>query len=155
MQCDRVVTGYHRGDCDCGLPPSQQRCKSGMEQSSSKPRQANRGSWKPGQSGNPHGRPRCGMALAEAIRSRIDPHQVVDLVQRHLEDEAIPIADRLQVVLPWMHSGFLRPPATIAATIETNSTSQRDWGALDIDARRALLEQIRSVPQLTGETESP
>ena len=71
----------------------------------------NRGSWTPGQSGNPRGRPRSGLAFAEAVRERINPHAVLDLVERHLADEGVPIAERLHSLLPYIHAGFVRPPA--------------------------------------------
>lgn len=49
--------------------------------------------WKPGQSGNPKGRPRAGLALAEAIRARGD-----EVITIGKGDEAI-IATRLEHIL--------------------------------------------------------
>ncbi len=31
--------------------------------------------YKPGESGNPHGRPKVGLTLAEAVRGVVDPHE--------------------------------------------------------------------------------
>lgn len=40
--------------------------------------------YKPGESGNPHGRPKVGLTLAEAIRNKVDPAELVeDLWKRH------------------------------------------------------------------------
>lgn len=65
-------------------------------------------SWKPGQSGNPKGRPRKGTALAEAVRAGSDPAELVDIaldLARHGEAES----SRLQA-LAWLRdSGYVRP----------------------------------------------
>lgn len=72
------------------------------------------GSWKPGQSGNYKGGPRSGLALATTIRERIDPNKVLDIVVGFIDDDKIPAADKLGVLLPWLHAGFLKPPTTSA-----------------------------------------
>lgn len=109
-----------------------------MKQAKGTQRVPNRGSWKPGQSGNPHGRPRTGLALAEAIRERIDPHKVIDLLESHLADDKVPAAQRLAAALPWMHAGFMKPPTSVDVTT-TNTAPAYDLSALT-DAELAELE---------------
>lgn len=64
--------------------------------------------WKPGQSGNPRGAPRKGNALAQAIRWKADPNELVDIaldLARNGEAEST----RMQA-LTWLRdSGYLRP----------------------------------------------
>lgn len=43
-------------------------------------RPATPGSWKPGVSGNPKGRPKSGLALADMIRERLDPETMREFV---------------------------------------------------------------------------
>ena len=52
-------------------------------------------SWKPGQSGNPHGRPKHQLAFAERVRERVDPDLVIELALRVAHDETMPAAARL------------------------------------------------------------
>ena len=59
------------------------------------------------------------MAFADAIRTRIDPEAVLDLVCRLLADEETPIAQRLSSALPFLHAGYLKPPTD--ANINVNS----------------------------------
>lgn len=114
-----------------------------MKQSPSK-KPPTAGSWKPGQSGNPNGRPRSGLALAEAIRERVDPHKVIDLVVRHLEDEDVPVAQRLAAVLPWMHSGFLKPPTS--SSLDITSGAERDLSHLSTAELTEMLARIEGRP---------
>ena len=112
-----------------------------MEQHNKQP---TAGSWKPGTSGNLHGRPRSGLALAEAIRSRVDPHEVMDLLIRHLRDEEVPIEKRLAVALPWMQAGFLKPPTATAIDLRTTVTAlPAGWAAMPIEQRRAYLDDVQ------------
>ena len=102
--------------------------------------------WKPGQSGNPKGRPRSGLAFAERVRERIDPDLVIDLALRVAADETISAERRLEALLPLIDRGFIKPPTTIAARVETTDmTPRRDWQTVPLEERRALLESIRRV----------
>lgn len=108
--------------------------------------------WKPGQSGNPSGRPRSALAFAEAIRARLDPHLVLALVERFIHDESVSVEKRLAALLPWMQAGYLRPPTTAAVTVEVRG-SRLDWDSIPIGERIALLERLEAVPRLGDGTE--
>lgn len=77
-----------------------------MEQHPKKP--PTPASWRPGQSGNPRGRPRKGNALAEAVRSRVEPDELIAIaldLARSGESEST----RLQA-LAWLRdSGYVKP----------------------------------------------
>jgi hypothetical protein len=111
-----------------------------------KKRVPNRGSFKPGQpSPNPGGRPRSGLALATAIRERIDPHSVLDLVVRYLSDESVPLQDRLHTLLPWLHAGYLKPPQTSALHITSETLDTGKYSHLseaEVDAELQRLDQL-------------
>lgn len=93
-------------------------------------------SWRPGQSGNPKGRPRKGNALTEAVRHDAEPHELVAIaldLARNGESEST----RLQA-LAWLRdSGYTRPAEKHEVT-----TGTRD----DLDDEREL-EQL-STKQL-------
>src|SRR5262245_3558945 len=93
------------------------------------------GRYAPGSSGNPKGRPRSGLALAETIRAKVDPEAVVELVLRLASDESVPLKDRLAALLPWMAAGYLRPPTATAVSLESVDPKPRervDWGKLPL-----------------------
>lgn len=57
-----------------------------------KTRGPNRTSWKPGQSGNPRGRPRSGEALSEVLRAEITPLGIIQRMQGladHAQSETV------------------------------------------------------------------
>lgn len=73
-------------------------------------------SWKPGQSGNPRGRPRKGSALAEAIRAKCDPENLATIALTIAEDAKEQPSVRLQA-LHWLSSsGYVKPEAKLEIT---------------------------------------
>ncbi len=105
------------------------------------------GHWAKGNPGNPKGRPRAGLAFAERVRERIDPDLVIDLAMRVACDESLSPIERLRELWPLIDRGFIKPPTTIAAQLET-TTRSRDWSQLPLEERRQMLEMIRRAPQL-------
>ena len=102
--------------------------------------------WQKGQpSPNPKGRPRAGLALAERIRERLDPDVLIDLAKRVAADETLSESARIATLLPLYDRGYIKPPTTIAAQIET-TTVQRDYSAMPLEERRALLDRIKGLP---------
>jgi hypothetical protein len=65
-------------------------------------------SWRPGQSGNPKGRPRKGSALTDAIRAKVDPTELIEIALKLARDGEAE-STRLQA-LAWLRdSGYLKP----------------------------------------------
>lgn len=111
-------------------------------------------SWKPGQSGNPRGRPRSGLAFAERVRERVDPDLVIDLAMRVAEDEELSPAARLNALWPLIDRGFIKPPTTLAATVSAAVEPTFDVTALPLDEQRNLLDLIRRARAALPEGES-
>jgi hypothetical protein len=65
--------------------------------------------WKPGQSGNPKGRPRKGDALAEVIREKVDPQQLIDVALAVMADQKSPASVKLQAASFLAERGWQRP----------------------------------------------
>ncbi|MCW5803461.1 MAG: hypothetical protein KIT31_13840 [Deltaproteobacteria bacterium] len=99
--------------------------------------------WKPGQSGNPKGRPPKGSALAEAIRRRVDPDELAQIalgLARSGESESTRIA-----ALNWLATaGYVKPA-------ERHEIAVARAGD-DDDFERSLdglsLEQLEQLEQL-------
>lgn len=66
-------------------------------------------SWKPGQSGNPKGRPRKGDALSEAIREHVNPTELIEVARGIMEDEDANQSVRLQAAQFLAERGYRRP----------------------------------------------
>ena len=97
------------------------------------------GSWRPGQSGNPRGRPRKGSALTDAIRSKVDPHELVDIaldLARNGETESTKVQ-----ALHWLRdSGYTRPAERHEIAPGAIDDDGEDLSHLSIDTLRALDE---------------
>lgn len=111
------------------------------------------GSFKPGVSGNPNGRPRMPNAAAEKIRERVDLDRVLDLVdvvlaETSTADERADARDRLAVVLPVLDRGYTKPPQGMDVTVGASQAPQRDWSAMPLEERRELLNRVRAIPVL-------
>lgn len=121
-----------------------------MEQAGPK-RLPNAGSFKPGVSGNPGGRPRSALAWSDIARRRIDPDRAFDLLERYLADETVPLERRLSMLLQFQATGFVRPPTTTAAqvhvsgAIATGADGDRPFAELDADALHARLAAARAA----------
>jgi hypothetical protein len=80
-----------------------------MEQASGKKREPNAGTWRPGQSGNPRGRPRRADALAIAIRDQVPPEDLIATARAIKDDESAPASVRLQAAQFLAERGYARP----------------------------------------------
>jgi hypothetical protein len=103
--------------------------------------------WRKGKSGNPKGRPRTGLALAERIRERLDPDMILDLAARVAADETIPVDKRLDALLRLAVLGYVRPPTGVAidARFTGDGGARLDWTRLPLDQRRTLLAGYRAA----------
>jgi hypothetical protein len=118
------------------------------------------GSWKKGQSGNPRGGPRSGLALATTIRERIDPEKVLDIVCEYIDDADVPAADKLDRLLPWLHAGFLKPPTATSLHVTTETTEPLKLAHLsdaELELRLAWLKgEVRELPESSeSDTDEP
>lgn len=107
------------------------------------------GSWKPGQSGNPGGRPRTAYAFSEKVRERIDPDQVIALALEFANDAAQPVERRLAVLWQLVDRGFVKPPTTVNANVSSGPLA-RDYDAMPLADRERLLEMLDAAPS-TGD----
>ena len=101
---------------------------------------------KGGPSPNPSGRPRSGLALAERIRERVTPDQLIDLVTEALGDVRIDIEKRVSLAMQLASYGYSRPATGVDLLVQGSSgaSSSADWSAVPIDERRAILAEIRT-----------
>ena len=94
--------------------------------------------WKPGQSGNPRGRPRKGNALAEMVREAADPRELVETmldVLRNAESDAI----RIQAAQWLRDSGYQRPSERVElGGAGSFDEDDEDLSTLSLDELEAL-----------------
>jgi glycine/D-amino acid oxidase-like deaminating enzyme len=103
------------------------------------------GSWKPGQSGNPKGRPRAGNALAEVIRTEIDPRAIVAVAVSVIRDEKSAAAVKLQAAQFLADRGYVRPEQRHELVVGTGSDED------DVDLSRLTLPELERLEQLEAE----
>lgn len=98
-------------------------------------------SWKPGQSGNPKGRPRTGLAFAERIRERVSPDVVIDLAMAVAADETLTAERRLAALLPLVDRGYTKPPTDQNLHLsQANEASEYDYSKLTVEQLRLRVE---------------
>jgi len=100
-------------------------------------------SWKPGQSGNPRGRPRSGLALAERIRERMSPDELIDLVTTALADPKIDIEKRVSLAMQLASYGYSKPPAGLDLNV-SNTSDELDLSNASEEQLRAALEILEA-----------
>lgn len=99
--------------------------------------------FKPGQSGNPAGRPRTGLSLAEKIRDGIDLDRVIELANELLGASDISADEKLKAILPLLKMGYVQPPQGIE--IRDERPRQLDYSNLSLAEKRVWLELARKV----------
>jgi hypothetical protein len=98
------------------------------------------GSWRPGQSGNSAGRPRRGDALAEAIRERVSPDELIAVARSIIDDAKAPPSVRLQAAQFLAERGYSRPAERTELSIE--QSTPRDFSHIPLARRRELLAEL-------------
>jgi hypothetical protein len=110
-----------------------------MSSESSKRRRGPGRPWPKGVSGNPAGRPRTGLALAESVREQADPDEMSARALKIMRGDNDTLA---LAALTWLRdSGFLKPPTTSALQI-TNG-AERSYAHLSDERLTALLAEVR------------
>ena len=111
--------------------------------------------WVKGQSGNPAGRPRSPLALAEKIRNGMDPDQLVALANQVMTDESIPPLQRLQALAPIFAMGFAKVPERheVLNVNISQIEAQRVSAHLDVDTLRKLTAALDLEAATEGEPE--
>ncbi|MGE0402916.1 MAG: hypothetical protein AB7T06_39790 [Kofleriaceae bacterium] len=90
-----------------------------------------------GPSPNPAGRPRSGLALAERIRERLTPDQLIDLVGEALANDKIDIEKRVSLAMQLASYGYSRPASGLDLNVNSGaSTAEGDWSKVPLDVRR-------------------
>lgn len=105
--------------------------------------------WRKGESGNPGGRPRSGLAFAERIRERIDPDRVIDKVEAILNDPDASHKDVMAAAAFLKDSGYLKPPVmTVELAGGASQGVRYDFDALPDAEREALLDRLEGISLL-------
>lgn len=96
--------------------------------------------WKPGQSGNPKGRPPLGNALTDAIRAKVDVHELVDIAVK-LARAGVAESTRLGALCWLRDSGFTRPAEKHELAVgQLNDQEDDDLSQLSTEQLRDLAE---------------
>ena len=101
-------------------------------------------SFKPGQSGNPRGRPRSPNACAEKIRELVDPKEWIEFQLAVARDESKTIEQRSSAWHALIDRGFVKPPTT-SVHIDLISPLAIDYSKMPLDLRLAELERRRML----------
>jgi hypothetical protein len=96
---------------------------------------------------NRNGRPRSGLALAERIRERMSPDELIDLVTKALADESIPIRERVAFAFQLAAHGYTKPPAGL--DINPSATDGPDLSRATDEQLRAALAALEAPNQGT------
>ena len=123
-----------------------------MGQQTDQKRRGNPAWVKGGPSPNPTGRPRSGLALAERIRERLSPDELIDLVTKALADDSIPLRERVAFAFQLAAHGYTKPPAGLDVAVMNGASATRDLSHLSDDEVRELLARVRApaLPSATG-----
>lgn len=114
------------------------------------------GSWRPGISGNPKGRPRKGNALTESIQAGVDPDELRDIalqLARNGATESTRIA-----ALNWLRdSGYTRPAERheVGPPGSTETDEDQRIARLPVDRLRRYLELEQEQDALLDDGDQP
>lgn len=101
-------------------------------------------SWRPGQSGNPRGRPRSPSACAERIRELVDPKEWIEYELSIARDATKLVEQRSSAWHALIDRGFVRPPTT-SVHVDLVSPLAIDYSKMPLDLRLAELERRRAL----------
>ena len=101
---------------------------------------------KGGPSPNPKGRPRAGNALAEVIRTEIDPRALVGVAVRILGDAKASADVKLRAATFLRDSGYVRPAQSHELVVRPGSNEEDD-----VDYALATNEELERLEQMEAE----
>lgn len=103
------------------------------------------GKFAPGHSGNPRGRPSPGLALAQRIRERVSPDELIDVAMKIAGKEGAAVRDRLAAVQFLAERGWIKPPEKLEleASMAPSQPAEFDLARLSQDERVALLRALK------------
>lgn len=81
--------------------------------------------WVKGQSGNPKGRPRTGMALATTIQRMVNPEEMVTLVLERVRGAGYAEKDK-QWALDWLAKQGFKLPAQVVEVAQVELDAETD-----------------------------
>lgn len=149
-----IKSTRHGLACDRQNKMAEQVAKTGRKPP---PSRAGKGptpsSWKPGQSGNPGGRPRKAFAACEAVRDDVDPHEWVAAELEVARDVTKTWEVRRDAWRSLIDRGFVKPPVGLDATVTSGNAPDRDFSHLSPDRIRALIAELDGDDSL--DTERP
>ena len=103
---------------------------------------------------NPNGRPRTGLACAEKVRELVDPAEWVAFELAVARDPKMPLDRRAAAWHALIDRGFTKPAQGVDLLVAGSAGAvTRDWSALPLDERRALLERL-SLPATSEDGET-
>ena len=105
-----------------------------------------------GPSLNPHGRPRTGTSLAEAMRKRFPVEDIVELAAKLATcDDAKVRMSALQFIADRAHGKVIN--ATDVTLNDGRTGARIDWSTVPIERRRLLMNALTEVDQITAAAE--
>ena len=94
-----------------------------------------------GQSGNPKGRPRVGVAVATIVRATVEPEQLIKILFGLVQDLTVPANLRIVAARELLDRGWGKAPAVI----EIDEPKAEDK---PFDTSRLTIEQLRKLEKL-------
>lgn len=110
--------------------------------------------WVRGVSGNPRGRPALGLALAQAIRDRVDPHELADAMLEIVRDRSGAARDRVAAFVALADRAWPRLPVAVEVTTTASTALPAGWDGLSPGERLVLLEQMRVLDAVDASPDS-
>jgi len=118
-----------------------------------KPKRIPSTAWKPGQSGNPAGRPRKGNALAECVRMLVDPRELVARAAQlaQSKDERVALG-----ALTWLRdSAYPKPEQRLDLYVEASDSRTLDSQRVIAELSTEALRELLTIAERTGSDDAP
>ncbi len=117
--------------------------------------QARPGTFRPGVSDNPRGRPRAGLALAEKIRELVDPGELVGMLLGIARDPAVAVKQRLAAISMLADRGWSKPPMAVEIEAPPDQLDPLAMTPLEREAEIELLLKKRADAKAARAAQAP